>query len=468
MIKASLFSMVLTTLITLSACKKNKPDVVATTPPVTTPGSSNTTTSVDPELLKDSSLFYSRDIYLWNTQIPSTFNARSYADPAGVMTAIRAFSVEPSFAQPVDKWSFAMKKTEWDQMSGGMATLATGSENQGDFGMYVFFRAEGDLRVRLVEPNSPAGAMGIRRGWRITEINGSTSITTANSTSIINNVYYSTSTSFLFTLPDGTTVAKTINAGHYAEKPVYKDTVYNLGSKRIGYLVYNSFLGKAATINAEFQRVFNHFTASQVTDLIIDLRYNGGGYVSLAESLANYLAPSSANGGLMMSQIYNSQNTANNRNSYFVKKGSLELPVIYFLVTRSSASASELLINTLKPYVDVRLIGPSATHGKPVGYFPISVGDWYVFPVSFRTTNKNGEGNYFSGIPVNAAKADGLDKDWGDPEENMLASALKNITGGTYGRGVLLEEALPTQAVTKSNSQLDEPFLKVTIGERPR
>jgi C-terminal processing protease CtpA/Prc len=319
----------------------------------------------------------------------------------------------------------------------------------------------------MVEPNSPAGMAGIKRSWRITAINGSTNITSSNATNIVNDVYYATQTSFRFVKPDGTEATLTLNAAHYAEKPVYLDTVYNVGSQKAGYLVYNSFLGNQSAVSAEFQRVFSRFASQQVTDLIIDLRYNGGGFVSLAEQLANYLAPSSANGGLMMTQVYNAANTQNNTSTYFNKRGSINLPDVYFIVSKSSASASELLINTLKPYMDVKIIGPTATHGKPVGFFPIPVGDWYIFPVSFRTTNKNGEGNYFNGLAVNAQVADGLDKDWGDVTESCLASALRNISGAGY-RGGQEESFTPQSPQTiAGNNKLDAPFLKVTIGKQP-
>ena len=451
-------------MVLFSSCKKDKPDAIAPPPPPPPPGSGAVT--FNPDLLKDSALLHSRDIYFWNAQIPATFNARSHADPAAVMTAIRPFSTEPGFGSPVDKWSFAMKKTEWDLASGGMGALIGGTKQEaGDFGLSVFFRAEGDLRVRLVEPNSPSGLAGIRRGWRITKINGNGSINTSGSSTIVDNVYYSASTSFEFTKPDGTTMTTTLNAAHYTDKPVYLDTVYDMGAQKIGYLVFNSFLGNQQNISSEFTRVFSKFAAAQVTDMVIDLRYNGGGYVALAEKLANYLAPSSANGGLMMKQIYNAQNSQHDKTTYIQKTGSLQLSKIYFIVTRSTASASELLINTLKPYMDVRLLGPTNTHGKPVGFFPISVGDWYVFPVSFKTTNKNGEGSYFSGLPVNATIADGLDKDWGDTNESSLAAAIKNITTGAYQRSVTTETYTPSPVILNSNDKLDDPFIKVTIGK---
>jgi C-terminal processing protease CtpA/Prc len=447
-----------------AGCKKSTEELAAT-PPATTPVTPTATTT-DPEAIKDSALSYTRDIYLWNTQIPATFNARGYADPDAIMQAIHPYSIESGFAQAVDRWSFAMKKDEWDKQSAGMSSLFSDeTPESGDFGLSVFFRAEGDLRVRLVEPNSPAGTAGIKRSWRITAINGSTNITSGNASVIVDAVYYATQTSFKFIKPDGTEANITLNSGHYTNKPVYLDTVYTLGAQKVGYLVYNSFLGNTTQVSAEFQRVFSRFASQQVTDVVIDLRYNGGGYVSLAEQLANYLAPASAQGGLMMKQVYNAENTQNNTTTYFNKKGSLNLPDVYFIVSKSSASASELLINTLKPYMDVKLIGPSATHGKPVGFFPIPVGDWYIFPVSFRTTNKNGEGNYFNGLAVNAQVPDGLDKDWGDVAESCLASALRNISGGGYAS---VESYTPLSAQTiAGNSKLDAPFLKVTIGKQP-
>lgn len=454
---------ILSALLLFTACKKNK-DLIAVTPLTNT---GVVTTATSPQLIKDSALMYTKNIYLWNTQISSGFSVQDYTDPAAMMTAIRLFSMEPGFASPVDKWSFAMKKAEWDEMSGGLGTLSstTGTE---DFGFSVFFRAEDDLRVRLVEPNSPAGQAGIHRSWRVTAINGNSNITTGNSSFIINAVYKTPSSSFTFQKPDGSSVSLSLSAGNYAEKQVYMDTVYTIGNKRIGYLVFNSFLGNVSNINSEFQRVFNHFANRQITDVVVDLRYNGGGYVSLAEKLGNYLVRSSANGSIMMTQLYNSLNSKNNQVTNFQKAGSLDLQNIYFIVGRGTASASELVINNLKPYMDIKLIGPTPTHGKPVGFFPIPVSDWYIFPVSFRTTNKNGEGNYFNGIPVNAQVADGLDKDWGDVNEASLASAIRNITSGNFHVPNRSEPPYrESNTVSSGNEKLNALTLKITIG-KPR
>ena len=448
----------------LTACKKT--DVVTTTTPNPTPTPTPVVTT-DPEKIKDSTLLYTKDVYLWYNQIPSTFDARSFADPAAIMTAIRQYSIEPGFSGAVDRWSFAMKKTEWNNMSGGLgSTFSSTSADDGDFGFGVFFLAEGDLRVKSAEKESPAGLAGIRRSWRITKINGNTNITSSNSSFIISNVYESTQSTFTFIKPNGTSVDITLNAAHYKEHPVYLDTVYTINSKKIGYLVFNSFLGDTVEINSEFNRVFSKFASQNISDVVIDLRYNGGGYVSVQEKLANYLIASSANNNLMMKEQYNDKNSAYNRSTYFKKLGSLNLSRVFFIVTGATASASELLINNLKPYMDVKLIGPTNTHGKPVGFFPIPVGEWYIFPVSFKTTNKNGEGSYFSGFPADAKVNDGLSKDWGDVTETCLASAVKYITGGTFRTSTeeTFQELLPQ--VRTSNSALDAPSFKGTIETR--
>ena len=128
--------------------------------------------------IKDTTILYARDIYLWNTQIPASFNAQSYSDPNAIMEAIRSYSNEPGFSAPVDRWSFAVKKSEWDNASSGISK---------DFGFNIFFRSNttDDLRVRFVEVASPAGKAGIKRGWRITKINGNTNMTTSNADFIV-------------------------------------------------------------------------------------------------------------------------------------------------------------------------------------------------------------------------------------------------------------------------------------------
>lgn len=437
-----------------SSCKKTKDN------PSVTPIDSTTTAAK----VKDSSLSIARDFYLWYSQIPSTFNAQSYADPNALMVGIRNYSSETGFARPVDRWSFGVLKTEWNQLSGGIGTINNVSTN-GDFGLSVFFRVEGDLRVKLVERLSPAGIAGVQRGWRITKINGNSNINTGNSTFIVNSVFYSATTTFTFVKPDGTSVDMSLTSSQYSQQTVYLDSIYHIGSKTIGYMVLNSFLGDTSQIFRDFQRVINKFSDQSVSDIVIDLRYNGGGYVSVQEKLADYLSPTSANGSVMMKETYNDKHQNYNTTLNFRKIGPLNPNHILFIVSQSTASASELLINNLKPYMSVKIVGPTNTDGKPVGFFPIPVGDWYVFPVSFRSTNSANYGGYFNGFTPDGIAADGLDKNWGDPTEASFAEAIKYITTGT-----LVAQSLQTYkqdpSVISGNALLDQFSFKGMIGTR--
>ncbi len=424
-----------------SACKKNNTPTVAGT---------------ISDKVKDTVVLDSRDVYLWYNQIPASFNGREYADPDTIMRAIHKYSIEPGFTTAVDRWSFAIKQTEWNNVSSGIA---------GDFGLSVFFLTDEDLRVKSVESQSPAGVAGIHRGWKVKKINGSVNITISNADFIVQNVFNSAQTTFTFTKPDGTDVDIALTASTYNEQPIYIDTVYNKNSSRIGYLVFNSFLGDTNEISNSLQNVFAHFVSESVTDVVVDLRYNGGGYVSLAEKLADYLAPLSAKGGLMMKQEYNDKNDQFNSLTYFKKAGSLNLNRVFFIVSKGTASASELLINDLKPYMTVKLVGPQHTHGKPVGFFPIPVGEWYIFPVSFRTTNKNNEGSYFGGLPLDNEAPDGLDKDWGDTRETCLASVIKYITTGTFSVQHNGAEIFNKPEIMRSNVLLDGNSFKGSVGK---
>ena len=416
--------------------------------------SGNTTAE---DKIKDSAWSYAKDLYLWNINLPSDFNARTYADPDAIMKALRPYSNEPGFSDPVDRWSFAIKKKEWDDLSSGIS---------GDFGLGIFFMSDNDLRVSYVEPASPAAAAGIQRSWRIVSVNNNATVNTDDATvsRITDAVFNSSSTSFTFKKPDGTDVDIALTAKTYQEEPIILDSVYINGGNKTGYFVYNSFLGNIGNIKNRLTNIFNTFSAVGVTDMVIDLRYNGGGYVELQNELANYLVPAAGNNSVMLKEKFNDNYSALfDTTINYQKKGALDLNRIFFIITKNTASASELLINSLKPYMDVKLIG-RASHGKPVGYFNIGVGDWYIFPVSFRSVNKNGEGNYFNGLQPDATVDDGLDKPWGDVNENCLASALHYINNGAFSR--ISPRTQQDVNLENSNTALDVKRFKGAVGER--
>ncbi len=224
----------------------------------------------------------------------------------------------------------------------------------------------------------------------------------------------------------------------------------NPGGHKVGYLVFNQFFGDPS--RKELADAFSLFQAEGITDLVVDLRYNRGGSTETQDTLANLVAPLAADNKKMYTYQFNQQlqqgnfpllkkkpgfgsvsfseavNTIN-----YDKAGTLNLNRVFFIVTGSSASASELVINNLKPYMEVKLIGDT-TYGKPVGFFPIDIFNYSIYPISFRTINSAGNADYYSGFAPDKITSDGVNKDWGDVTEPSLAAALNYIVTGAFGR----------------------------------
>ncbi|MEX6687877.1 S41 family peptidase [Danxiaibacter flavus] len=410
------------------------------------------------DLLKDSVYLYTKEVYFWHEVIPSydVFNPRGYTGATdeeaatNEMDAIRAY-------QPLDRYSFVTTNAESEG-------LQTGTSN--DFGFLVkaasLDRAEPVDSVywfvNYVYDKSPAGIAGVERGWYVSKINNTPIAYDNASIDILNNTFFGTATSatFEFTKPDGTTTTSTLNYANYTANSVLYENVLsdNAQTHKIGYLVFNQFFGQ--TSRNELANAFNDFAAAGINDLIVDLRYNRGGSTATQDTLANLIAPASANGKKMYTYIYNDSLQAGKYpllyrkdpyNQYptdiftqannvvnFEKAGAITgLTRVFFIVSGSSASASELLINNLRPYMDVKLVGDT-TYGKPVGFFPIDIFNYSIYPISFKTVNSQNVGDYYSGFVPDKLVADGVNKSWGDVTEPCLGTALYYISNGTFGR----------------------------------
>ncbi|MEJ7695037.1 S41 family peptidase [Daejeonella sp.] len=444
-------------LIGFSACKKDS-KVIPTpvTPPVVV-------AATRAELTKDSIFLYAKDTYFWNEFLPTyeLFNPRQYATNQAVLDAIKRSPKPPGV---VDKYSFLDDGSLEKELSGV----------SGDFGFSVFYngaRPSDDLRVKYVSPNSPAASKGLKRGYRITKINGRTELTTAVDANIsfVSNAVFGNSASVTITVekPGGLIEEMTIARGNYSSTPIFFTQVFTVGSKKVGYIVYNSFTTNSRdALTAKFAE----FTAAGVTELVIDLRYNGGGSVATAEAFTNLIAPASLNGTTMYTTFWTKKmqdgqatilknqplTDANGKlqpftggangkfatyfdidykpaanTEKFAKIGGANISKVVFLVLSGTASASELLINNLKPHMDVKLVG-GKTFGKPVGFFAIDIDVVDLYIPQFETKNSRNEGGYFDGMAVDFAVGDDVSKEFGDPTEKLLAAALSYSAKGTF------------------------------------
>ncbi|HEX6847270.1 MAG TPA: S41 family peptidase [Chitinophagaceae bacterium] len=434
-----LWQLLLVGSILIISCKKK--DVPAPNPVSSTP--------TKEELLMDSVYLYTKEVYLWQDVIPGydQFKPRQYKSATElesaqkVMTAIRNL-------QPLDRFSFV---TTREQSSG----LQTGED--ADFGFFIKAASLDAVSpidsvywfVTYAYAQSSAGIAGVQRGWYISKVNGTSIGYDQNSANILNNVFFgvTTSANFEFKKPDGTTAAVNLSKTAFTANSVLYKNVFDAGGKRVGYFVFNQFFGQPS--RNELAQLFTYFQSENINELIIDLRYNAGGSVETQDTLADLLAPVAANNQTMYKYIFN-PTLQNNQHQLirkkpgygniftsaantvkFEKAGTLNLSRIFAIVSGGSASASELLINNLKPYMEVKLIGDT-TYGKPVGFFPIPVYDYDLYPISFKTVNSTGSADYYTGFVPDKLAPDGVDKNWGNVDEPCLAAALRYITTGSF------------------------------------
>ena len=371
-----------------------------------------------------------RDWYFWNSELATNIDVTQFNSNEELLDGI--------IFKPLDRFSYITTRAAFEASFTGQAS--------GVHGFGFSLDAEENMFVSFVYDLSPAGVDGWERGWQVMEINGKpiAEYRTANGYNFQlgpNEIGYTNT--FKMKLPDGSEKTTTIPKSAFQTNSVlYKDVIEQEG-KKIGYWVYQSFRQTPGLTNPvrsqEVEDTFEYFMGEGIDEIIVDLRYNGGGSVAVTEQILNYLVPTNAASSVMYTNRHNALRSNNNRTVNFSKKGNLNLSRIIFITARGSASASELLINSLDPYMDVFLVGDN-TFGKPVGSFPLSTlnrtlsaNDVEIVPITFAIDNAEGRADYFDGFPVNISAPDAPSKNWGDSEETRFKVAMEYIRTGNTG-----------------------------------
>jgi len=352
------------------------------------------------------------DIYLWYESLP-TVDLSSIATPDDYIAKVKYSK---------DRWSFTMTYTDMvDLLQNGVTT---------GWGVGLAYDTQNVLRILFVYDDSAMGRAGVKRGWQIKSINGKA--ISAMTDSEVNTALGNTNNAFLFGKNDGTESAIQMTRGKIGINSVLYSNIFQKGTQKIGYLVFSEFLGTSVK---ELSTAFDKFAAGGVTDLILDIRYNGGGTLDCADSLVAMLAGKPFKGNIYNTLIYNNKHVRDGYQSVIGLKGnSIQLNKLVVITTSSTASASELVISGLKPYLNMKLIG-SKTHGKPVGMNIESDSklNIAVAPISFRNVNSQGYTDYFDGIPVDFAALDNVNQEWGNLSDQCLTAAINYITTGAIG-----------------------------------
>jgi hypothetical protein len=363
------------------------------------------------------------DWYLWNDLLPDNIDIADYATPEELVTEVtQTYGPQKAGGGPVDLFSY-VTTLQADQQYFG----------EGKFEGFGFsWRFEGDdMRITRVFSGSPAAIGGLERGLTMLSLNGRTVADITANEGI--SAFFDANNPVDFELRrlDNTV----FNTGAIAKDIVTIDPVPQAftipigeGVPPIGYMELASFISTAEPV---FDDVFAAFIAEGVTDVVIDMRYNGGGLVRTAELLGDYLG-GFANDGLVFSRTeYNADRAAQyNRSSFFARLGnSIDISRVIIIASARTASASELVTNAMIPYADVWIVGDN-TYGKPVGQVGLEFCEKVLRPTAFKTTNADGDGDYFDGLPVDCAAADALEVPVGvDNDPNIVAAKSIAETG---------------------------------------
>jgi C-terminal processing protease CtpA/Prc len=349
--------------------------------------------------------------YLWNDQLPEV-NPDNYDDADALLNAM--------MNKPTDKWSYIQEEETYN-------ALFERGEYEG-YGVRMARDLEGNLRVAFVYDDSPFGRAGVERSWIIDKING-TSIRDIDGFTL-GQLLEGSSHQFAFVKPDGSTFTENFTKSTIGINTVMNADVLERQNKKIGYLAFNSFL---ATSEEELDTAFQHFQASGIDELIVDLRYNGGGRVNIAEWMASNIIGNAGAGKNFLEYSFNKDKAEeyNETVPFNAPTIPLNLDRIVVITSRASASASELLINGLRPFIEVKLVGDD-TYGKPVGSFPFFSQGYAISPIIFKIVNDQGVGEYYEGLQADVYVEDDLTHKLGDTNESRLKEALYYLENGTF------------------------------------
>lgn len=351
--------------------------------------------------------------YYWIDSIPDA-DPDDYASASQLLEAMRY--------SPRDKWSYITTKEAHSQYYEEGTYVGYGFSYAPD--------AEGNVRLTFLFKNSDLRDYGIDRGWIIKNINGTSVDATVSISSLLGEDVVGVTNEIEFESPSGEVVNQEFTKKLITMNSVGYEDIFDVGSSKVGYFVFKSFIGPAMD---ELDVVFADFKAEGVNELVVDLRYNGGGRLDVVEKLASYIIPDELDGKVYVKYVHNSARSDQNDSDVFQQDpNSLRLNKVYFITSRGSASASEVIINSLEPYIDVYLVGDD-TYGKPAGMYSFysAISNLVYVPVTFKLLNANDYGGYYQGLQANSYVEDDISTPFGSGEAT-LEEVLYHIQNGSF------------------------------------
>ena len=361
---------------------------------------------------------YMDDWYFWYRLSPRP-DPSAYADVESYFQALLYTGSDPAF--PADRWSRSEDTTSFDRFYGEGRTLGYGVSVAG---LEVEGQPTQPLYVRHVEPLSPAAALGVQRGDEVLAIDGRSAADLIASNDFSGLTAEAEGEPMTLVLRrNGVPRTVTVIAAVYTLTPVSGTAVLTTAAgRRLGYLTVKDMISQAL---APMETAFARLKAEGVDDVVLDLRYNGGGLVSTGGTLASYVAGASAGGRRYATLLYNDKQTDSNQTFRFsTPTSALGLPRVVVLTGRRTCSASEQVINGLRGVgVDVVAIGETSC-GKPVGSLPIDACGRTYSAINFESVNDRNEGRYFDGFDATCPVAEDFTAVQGSADDPLMAAAI--------------------------------------------
>jgi hypothetical protein len=357
-----------------------------------------------------------RDIYFWYRELPDP-DPGGFSSPEAYLEAVRYRPLDSSYSYIAGRAESTAFFSESQFVGIGLSTRQTGTA---------------ELRVAEAYAGSPAAEAGLARGDFVLSINGR-AIADLLRTGEIATIFGPAELGVVVTLSwrshaDGRTREASLAKRAVTIPTVSATAVYDVRrGPRVGYVFFRNFVQPS---NAALDAAFQTLRDAGAEELVLDLRYNGGGLLSVAQHLASLIGGEGTRGQVFIELFHNDKNQSRNSVQRFdLPAQAIGVRRLVAITTRGSASASEGVINGLRPFLPVTLVG-DATYGKPVGQYGFDFCEKTLFPVAFQTRNALGQGDYFDGIPADCGAGDDLDRAIGDPEEASLAEALEYLRTG--------------------------------------
>ena len=352
--------------------------------------------------------------YLWNDLLPNKTNVSRYDNPVDLLEDLTS-------VQPLDEFSY---------ITSALADAAFfGAGQYEGFGFSWKRVASDDIRLTRVFTGSPAEAAGFSRGQRIVALDGR-SIAEIEAAEGFDAALDAFTANFTMREIDGVTeFTVPVTQAIVTIDPIpQRRLIPTLAGPPVGYLELAAFI---ETADAPLQTAFAEFRANDVTDLIIDLRYNSGGVVTTSDLLGDLLGGAVAENLTFTSTLFNADRSAEFDTEEFfdLLANSINLSRLVVIATERTASASETIINGMDPHVEVTVVG-TTTRGKPVGQVGLAFCGAVVRLTAFQVVNANGFGDYFDGLPADCSVADDLTVPVGDDADPNLVAALDYLATG--------------------------------------